>query len=184
MCRAVVENAVTHFRPTDGLALSPHPSCSIARISMRKRWLKIAAAVAAVIVVLIVGTAFWVWSLLSGSLPQVGGDYHTAGITRDVKIERDSFGIPTIRAANRKDLAFATGFAHGQDRFFQMDLLRRSSAGELSEIVGPSTLNFDRRVRIHRFRHVAQQILANGDSQQRALLDAYAAGVNAGLTSL
>jgi penicillin amidase len=151
---------------------------------MRKRWLKIAAALAAVLVVACIAAAFWVRSLVTGSLPQLDGEYRTAGIGSDVKIERDNLGIPTIRAANRKDLAFATGFAHGQDRFFQMDLLRRSSAGELSEIVGPSTLNFDRRVRIHRFRHVAQQILANGDSQQRALLDAYAAGVNAGLTSL
>jgi penicillin G amidase len=151
---------------------------------MRKRWMKIAAIVAAVVVVALIGTGFWVRSLLSGSLPQVDGEYRTAGIGNDVKIERDNLGIPTIRAANRKDLAFATGFAHGQDRFFQMDLLRRNSAGELSEIVGPATLDVDRRVRVHRFRHIAEQILAAGDTQQRALLEAYAAGVNAGLASL
>ncbi|HEV8069157.1 MAG TPA: penicillin acylase family protein [Planctomycetaceae bacterium] len=151
---------------------------------MRKRWLKIAAAVAAVMVVLIVGVGFWVWSLLSGSLPQVDGDYPTAGITRDVKIERDNLGIPTIRAANRKDLAFATGFAHGQDRFFQMDLLRRNSAGELSEIVGAGALDVDRRVRVHRFRNVAERILSAGDPNERVFLESYAAGVNAGLHSL
>ena len=161
-----------------------HFSGSISPILMRKRWLKIAAAVAAVIVVASIGTAFWVRSLVTGSLPQLDGEYRTAGIGNDVKIERDNLGIPTIRAANRKDLAFATGFAHGQDRFFQMDLLRRNSAGELSEIVGPATLDVDRRVRVHRFRHVAEQILAAGDTQQRAILDAYASGVNAGLASL
>jgi penicillin G amidase len=151
---------------------------------MRKRWLKIAAAVAAVIIVVLVGTGFWGWSQLTGSLPQMDGEYRTAGIASDVKIERDNLGIPTIRAANRKDLAFATGFAHGQDRFFQMDLLRRNSAGELSEIVGAAALDHDRRVRVHRFRHVAERILTSGDSEQRALLESYAAGVNAGLASL
>jgi penicillin amidase len=151
---------------------------------MRKRWLKIAAAVAAVIVVFIAGTGLWLWSTLSDSLPQVDGEYHTAGIARDVRIERDQLGIPTIRAANRKDLAFATGFAHGQDRFFQMDLLRRNSAGELSEIVGAGALPVDHRVRVHRFRNVAERILSAGDPSERAILESYAAGVNAGVRSL
>jgi penicillin G amidase len=151
---------------------------------MRKRWLKIAGAITALFVLLIVGVAFWAWSLLSGSLPTVDGEYRTAGIARDVKIERDTLGIPTIRAANRKDLAFATGFAHGQDRFFQMDLLRRNSAGELSEIVGAGAVNADRRVRVHRFRNVAERMLSSGDPAERAILDSYAAGVNAGLASL
>lgn len=151
---------------------------------MRKRWLKIAAAVAALIFIASVGTVFWVRSLVSGSLPQIDGEYKTAGIASDVKIERDNLGIPTIRAANRKDLAFATGFAHGQDRFFQMDLMRRNSAGELSEIIGAAAINVDRRIRVHRFRHVAEQILTGNDTQQRGILDAYAAGVNAGLASL
>jgi len=151
---------------------------------MRKRWLKIAAAVAAVVIVLIVGIGLWAWSLLSGSLPQLDGEYRTTGITRDVKIERDGLGIPTIRAANRKDLAFATGFAHGQDRFFQMDLLRRNSAGELSEIVGSAAVDADRRERVHRFRSLAEKILSTGDPSERAILESYAAGVNAGLASL
>jgi penicillin G amidase len=151
---------------------------------MRKRWLKIAAAVFGLVVIVLGGAAFWVWSLFSGSLPEVEGERRTAGITQEVKIERDSLGIPTIRAANRKDLAFATGYAHGQDRFFQMDLLRRNSAGELSEIVGPAALDLDRSVRVHRFRAVAERVVAAGDPNERALLAAYAAGVNAGLASL
>jgi penicillin G amidase len=151
---------------------------------MRKRWLKIAAAVAAVIVLLLVGSGFWAWSLLSDSLPQIDGDYATAGLSHDVKIERDGLGVPTIRAGNRNDLAFATGFVHGQDRFFQMDLLRRNSAGELSEIVGAPAINVDRQVRVHRFRERAQQIMTVGDPTERAILDSYTAGVNAGLKSL
>jgi penicillin amidase len=152
--------------------------------STRKRWLKIGAAAAGLVVVLLIGAAVWGWSLLSASLPKVDGEYATAGITDDVKIERDGLGIPTIRAGNRSDLAFATGFAHAQDRFFQMDLLRRNSAGELSEIVGPAALQVDRRVRVHRFRSIAERVLSAGDPGQRSLLEAYAAGVNAGLASL
>jgi penicillin amidase len=151
---------------------------------MRKRWFKIAAAIAAVVAVLFVALGLWAWTVLSRSLPQLEGEYRTAGITNDVRIERDHLGIPVIRAANRKDLAFATGFAHGQDRFFQMDLLRRNSAGELSEIVGAAAIDADRRVRVHRFRNLAERILAAGDSSERGLLESYAAGVNGGLRSL
>ncbi len=151
---------------------------------MRKRWLKIAAVVAALVVVAGLGTGYWAWNLLAGSLPQVDGEYRTPGLAHDVKIERDGLGIPTIRAANRKDLAFATGFAHGQDRFFQMDLLRRNSAGELAELVGSAALPVDRRVRVHRFRNVAQRILTTGDPAETTVLESYTAGVNAGLASL
>src|ERR1700722_3331091 len=183
MHQRVVENVETHFRPTDGPA-SPHLSPRSSGFLMRKRWLKIAAVVAALVIVAVLGTGYWVWSVLAGSLPQVDGEYHTTGLAHDVKIERDGLGIPTIRAANRKDLAFATGFAHGQDRFFQMDLLRRNSAGELSELVGAAALPADRRVRVHRFRNVAQRILTTGDPTETKILESYTAGVNAGLASL
>ena len=81
-------------------------------------------------------------------------------------------------------LAYALGFAHAQDRFFQMDLLRRNSAGELAEIIGPPVVKADRKVRVHRFRDVARRVLAEGSEEDRALLEAYAKGVNAGLGSL
>ena len=58
---------------------------------------------------------------------------------------------PVILAANRRDLAFATGFAHAQDRFFQMDLIRRKAAGELSELVGAAAIEIDKQSRFHRF---------------------------------
>ena len=55
-----------------------------------------------------------------------------------------------------------SGFLHGQDRFFQMDLLRRQAAGELAEIIGPPVMETDRQHRIHRFRNVAQRMIARG----------------------
>lgn len=92
--------------------------------------------------------------------------------------------MPTVTAADRNDLAFGTGFVHGQDRFFQMDLARRLAAGELSELAGGAALGEDRLTRLFRFRHIAQRALAAATPAQRALLTAYAQGVNAGLASL
>lgn len=151
---------------------------------MRKRILKIVAGVAAVVVVLVIGLGLWAYRQVAGSLPQLDGEVTTGGIAAEVVVERDGLGIPTIRASNRIDLAMATGFVHAQDRFFQMDLLRRNSAGELAEIIGPAVRDADRRVRVHRFRDVAQRMLAAGGDEDRALVEAYAKGVNAGLASL
>jgi penicillin amidase len=122
------------------------------------------------------------WWLLHASLPQLDGAVAGLGVT--ATIERDAAGTPTIRAATRRELAFATGFAHAQDRFFQMDLLRRAGTGELAALLGASVVDTDRHLRVHDFRHVAQQVLAQMPQSDKELLDAYAAGVNAGLDAL
>ncbi|MGH8220834.1 MAG: penicillin acylase family protein [Steroidobacteraceae bacterium] len=122
--------------------------------------------------------------LLRASLPRLDGRLVQSGLAASVTIERDALGVVTITAANRTDLAFATGFAHAQDRFFQMDLARRLAAGELSELVGRAALEQDLRTRRFRFRAVARRVLALATREQRALLKAYTRGVNAGLASL
>jgi penicillin G amidase len=127
---------------------------------------------------------FWLHSQLSGSLPKLEGRMTLQNISSPVTVERDALGIPTITAKNRIDLAVATGFVHAQDRFFQMDLLRRNAAGELAALVGPSQLDADRNIRRNRFRDVARRILASGGEEDRAIVDAYAEGVNAGLARL
>ncbi len=121
---------------------------------------------------------------LRASLPRLDGGLFAAGLAAPVTLERDALGVVTITAANRADLAFGTGFAHGQDRFFQMDLARRLAAGELSELAGPGALAQDLRTRAFRFRAVAREALAAATPQQRTLLEAYTRGVNAGLASL
>ncbi|MGB5276714.1 MAG: penicillin acylase family protein, partial [Gammaproteobacteria bacterium] len=133
---------------------------------------------------LILAASSSVWIGLRSSLAQLDGEVVVSGITAPIIIERDDDGIPTITAVNRNDVAFATGFAHAQDRFFQMDLLRRQAAGELSEIIGERALEADKRLRFHRFRARAQRMLAQTPSEDRAILDHYAAGVNAGLAAL
>jgi penicillin amidase len=124
------------------------------------------------------------WASLRASLPQLDGVAHADQLTGPVTIERDHRGVPTITASSRADLAYATGFLHGQDRFFQMDLSRRLAAGELSELFGKLALEQDQRARLFGFRHVAQAILQRAPADERALLEAYTRGVNAGVFSL
>lgn len=146
-----------------------------------KRWLLRIGGVT----FLFFGIAFVsVFLIARASLPQLDGEIETARLGANASISRDAYGIPVIQANSRADLAFATGFAHGQDRYFQMDLIRRQAAGELSELVGRVALNTDKRHRFHRFRSKAQAVVESASEADRALLVAYASGVNAGLRSL
>jgi penicillin amidase len=124
------------------------------------------------------------WVQLRASLPMMDGSAALEGLSAPVTVERDNFGIPTVTAATRFDAARALGFLHAQDRFFQMDLLRRQAAGELAALVGVRALEADRAVRVHRFRHIARRAYEHASPKYRAVLDAYAAGVNAGLQAL
>src|SRR6266403_3600585 len=112
---------------------------------------KVIVGVLLLLVVLMVAVLGLVWGTLSASLPTLDGNLEAAGLEHPVEVERDSLGVPTIRGENRKDIAYATGFVHAQDRFFQMDTLRRRAAGELSELFGRATLAADREARVHRF---------------------------------
>jgi penicillin amidase len=121
---------------------------------------------------------------LRASLPPLDGEWHRSDLLATTTIERDALGVPTIRGAGRQDVAWATGFAHAQDRFFQMDLSRRLAAGELAELFGAIALDTDKRMRIHRFRDVARRVMQNASAEDRTLAEAYAQGVNAGRDSL
>ena len=118
------------------------------------------------------------------SLPQLEGERQLPGLSQPVRIERDVHGIPTLSGSNRLDLARALGFLHAQDRFFQMDLVRRGAAGELAEIVGPAMLEQDKSVRIHDLRRVARAAVAKLPMNQMELLRNYCEGVNSGLKAL
>lgn len=151
---------------------------------MRKRIFRVLAVLFAILILAGIGGGLWVRSQLTGSLPRLDGQVEVVGISAPVRVERDELGIPTIHAKNRPDLAYATGFVHAQDRFFQMDLLRRNSAGELAELVGPAVIVVDRKARVHRFRDVAGRMLVAAPDDDRAILAAYTEGVNAGLAAL
>jgi penicillin amidase len=140
--------------------------------------------IAAALLALMLIAAGVAWAALRASLPQLDGRAQADHLTGPVSIERDNRGVPTITASSRTDLAFATGFLHAQDRFFQMDLSRRLAAGELSELFGKVALEQDEKARLFRFRHVAQAVVQQAPADVRALLEAYTRGVNAGLSAL
>jgi penicillin amidase len=124
------------------------------------------------------------WLFLRASLPQLDGKRAAPLLSGTVTVARDANGVPIISGASRLDVAYATGFVHGQERFFQMDLLRRSAAGELAELFGPKALPLDRAHRLHRFRARAAEVLAHLAPEQRLFVERYAAGVNDGRIAL
>ena len=145
------------------------------------RWLRAALLGVALLVSCALATAYLG---VRGSLPDLDERVVVPGLRHDVTIERDALGVPTILASSRADAAFALGFAHAQDRYFQMDLTRRLAGGRLAELFGDVALDTDRDHRRHRFAAVADEVLAALPAEHREVLDAYAAGVNAGLGRL
>ncbi|NNF58574.1 MAG: penicillin acylase family protein [Rhodothermaceae bacterium] len=145
--------------------------------------MKVLKIILVALVVLLVGAGggyFW----FHASLPTLEGEEPLTGLGAPVTVERDSLGIPTITAQSRQDAARALGYVHAQERFFQMDLLRRAGAGELAALLGPDLLDADRALRPHQFRARAEAVLAVAPERHQRLLTAYAEGVNAGLDAL
>jgi penicillin G amidase len=145
------------------------------------RW---AIRIGIALVTLVVVVAVAVYLGLRASLPTLEGDLPIAGLSQPVTVERDAAGVPTITGKTRLDVARALGFIHAQERFFQMDLLRRDAAGELSELFGQKAVAHDAQRRLHDLRTVAAAAVAGMTPTRRGQLEAYAAGVNAGLDEL
>ena len=136
--------------------------------------------------VVIVGVIAAVAVLLGwrGSLATLDGDLRLPGLSAPATIERDALGVATIDAATEADMARALGFVHAQERFFEMDLLRRSAAGELSALFGARALERDREIRVHRLRARLGESLPAVVGDHLPVLEAYRDGVNAGLAGL
>ncbi|HVU36210.1 MAG TPA: penicillin acylase family protein, partial [Opitutaceae bacterium] len=153
------------------------------KTELAKRLRLLASVVSVLVLLAIIGIA-WIYLRVRASLPQLDGRATIPGLTTNVTVDRDSLGVPTIRAQDRLDVARALGFLHAQDRFFQMDVWRRAAAGELSAVFGLRTLRVDRQMRMHGFRKLAEESYARLSPDDRAVLQAYADGVNAGLAAL
>jgi penicillin amidase len=121
----------------------------------------------------------WFMSIARAALPELDGSVSVPGLSAPVSVTRNSQGVPTIEAANLDDLFFAQGYVTAQDRLFQMDLMRRAAAGELSEVVGEVALKHDRQQRILGIRAAAEKGLAAITPEDRQQFNAYAQGVNA-----
>ncbi len=117
---------------------------------------------------------------LGRRLPRTTGTRVVAGLSRPVRIRRDASGIPVIEAQTEEDAWFGLGFCQGQDRAFQIEQMRRAIAGRLAEMAGPALLGADRFLRRLGLRRAAEAQLALLDDRDRAALEAFARGVNAG----
>jgi penicillin amidase len=124
------------------------------------------------------------WWLLAGSRARLDGTRVVAALHAPVTITRDARGTVTFESGDRADITWAMGYVHAQERFFQMDLMRRASAGELAALVGPAALPVDLNHRRHRLRAVTDAAWAQLPPAQQEVLRRYAAGVNAGLADL
>ena len=150
----------------------------MARVARFFGWLLLA------LLVLLLLAAAWAWWAVGRGRPAMEGEVSLPGLSAPVTIQRDEKGTPTITGATRQDVAVALGYLHGQERFFRMDAMRRYAAGELSALMGDSTLKVDEAIRVHRFRARARQMVAALTPDERRLMDAYVAGVNRGLADL
>jgi penicillin amidase len=129
----------------------------------------------------VAGSGGYLW--LRTSLPQTTGSIDVPRLGAKVEILRDGDGIATIRAQSEADAFYALGFAHAQDRLFQMEMMRRLGAGRLSEVAGEATVNVDKTMRILGLYRLAEASLAKQPNELRVILEAYAAGVNAFLAA-
>lgn len=125
--------------------------------------------------------AIFAYSRASG--PQLDGQLSLRGLSATVDIVRDAEGIPHIYAKSETDAWFALGFAHAQDRLWQMEINRRLPAGRLAEILGPAAAGTDRFMRTLGVRRNAEAIWQNMAPDTQQVLQAYASGVNAYLQS-
>ena len=132
-----------------------------------------------VLLALTLAASAGVAGLLWWSLPPQALRTRLPGLSAEVHITLDRDGVPRIDAPTATDAAAALGFMHARDRMFQMELMRRTASGRLSELAGPATLRLDRMNRTLGLRRRATADLETLDAGTRALLDAYARGVNA-----
>jgi penicillin amidase len=142
------------------------------------KWL-VVGLLSLVVIVLLGGFVF-----IKSSLPQLDGTVVSSSLNAPAKISRDRLGTAVIHAETQNDAAYLLGYAHAQDRLFQMDLLRRQSSGELSALVGSVALNTDKKHRFHQFRTRAESRFQQLSKEEQSLLVHYTKGVNEGASSL
>lgn len=143
------------------------------------RWLLILASALLGLGVL---AAVMLYFFLARSLPDYNESFTLPGLTGDVEIVRNTHNVPHIFGSADADVFFGLGFAHAQDRLWQMQMLRRTAQGRLSEMFGRRTLRLDELMRRLDIYTLAREAVAVQDADTQAALQAYADGVNAWLT--
>ena len=145
------------------------------------RWaLRGVIALLAIMLLVSLGTYF----VLTRSVPDYSATYRVAGVSGPVQIVRDGHGVPHIFGDIDPDVYFGLGFAHAQDRLWQMLTYRRAVQGRLSEVFGRRALATDELMRRLDLNGLAVSSYEVQDPATRAALDAYARGVNAWLNEV
>ncbi len=119
--------------------------------------------------------AYW---FASRSLPDYSATHEVHGLTDSVEMVRSTSNVPHIFGQSDEDVYFGLGFAHAQDRLWQMTMLRRTAQGRLSELFGERTVGFDKLLRRLDLYTLAAGAVEYQDARTTRALDAYAAGVN------
>ncbi len=141
---------------------------------MFRRTLRAVNWLIAVLILIVLLAVYWfAWR----PLPETSGTL-IVPVSKPVRVARDRLGVPHIAAGTLNDALFTQGFVTAQDRLWQMDAIRRLAAGELSEVLGPGTLELDSESRRLRSRRIAEESARRLAAQDRAELAAYARGVN------
>ena len=128
---------------------------------------------------LLIAGVFLIYYLASQSLPEYEKTVGLPGVIEPTEIIRDTYNVPHIVAARDEDVFFGLGYAHAQDRLWQIMLMRRTAQGRLSEIFGPETLQTDKLLRRLDIYSLAQSSVATQSPDARRALKAYAEGINA-----
>ncbi|NOD63168.1 MULTISPECIES: penicillin acylase family protein [unclassified Ruegeria] len=145
------------------------------------RWL---VRIASGLIILILAAIGLVYFLASQSLPDYDQTLEVDGLTAPVEIVRDTANVPHILGQTDPDVFFGLGYAHAQDRLWQMTVMRRTAQGRLSEVFGTRTLHIDKLLRRLDLYGLAHRSVEVQDDYTKAALRAYAAGVNARLTEI
>lgn len=145
------------------------------------KWLMRLTATAVVLVVLGVSLVYY---LASRSLPDYDKTLELPYLTAEVEIVRDNANVPHIFGESDQDVFYALGYAHAQDRLWQMTMLRRTAQGRLSEVFGAATVNIDKLIRRLDIYTRAVASVDAQDEQTMQFLRAYATGVNARLDEI
>ena len=140
--------------------------------------MRMVRAVSFSILCLLIVAALLIIGLLTASLPKQNGEIRLPGLGSAVAVDSDSLGIPSIVAESREDAFRTLGYLHARDRLFQMELMRRKSAGRLAELFGPSAVKLDRKQRSYQMAKTANIIVNDLPADQRRVLDAYVQGIN------
>lgn len=142
---------------------------------MKKRI--IALSIVGVGLLLYLGAYLYLYTFV----PDRSGTEKLTGLSSEVQVYYDSYGIPHIEATNQQDAFRALGYVHARDRLFQMEMLRRVARGRLAEILGPDLLEVDKLFRTLRLDQFAETYVANLDKDQPyvKLSQSYLDGINA-----